>query len=95
MKSTTVLIALGALVASTGIAATSFAGPGPGVPGLGERVEETLAAKPFDRGDRDAPYALTGSSDRMMPASSGPLMIQHYGRGGHKPMIQRGSSDER
>lgn len=58
------LIALSVVAGTLALACTSFAGPGPGIPGPGERVPALVRAKSQADESGKTGYALTGASNR-------------------------------
>ena len=78
-------IAVTAIAGALAVGSIALAGPGPGLPGYGERViDSTSKSSTRSDGRSDAPYALTGASQRARKDASGPTLVQHYGRGGQK-----------
>jgi hypothetical protein len=83
MKKT--FIAVTAIAGALALGSTALAGPGPGLPSYGARVTDSQTEDPQTTRSRDdAPYALTGASQRARSGASGPQLVQHYGRGGQK-----------
>jgi hypothetical protein len=71
------LITLSTLVAALSIGSVSFAGPGPGLPGPGERAG-ALSRAP--KNDSQTSYALTGQSDRGRTADKRVTNRRHDSR---------------
>ncbi len=79
------LIAITAVAGALALGSTALAGPAPGLPSYGARVTDSTNDGPQTTRSRDdAPYALTGAAQRARSGASGPQLVQHYGRGGHK-----------